>query len=51
VPGGSLVQRWLVGPDLDRIFAYRRRHLEARFGAAATRRTPSAAPEGETLRV
>jgi len=51
VPGGSLVQRWLVGPDLDRIFAYRRRHLEARFGAAANGRTPSAAPEGETLRV
>jgi ligand-binding SRPBCC domain-containing protein len=27
-----LVQRWLVGPDLARIFAYRRARLQERFG-------------------
>ncbi len=32
VPGGRLVQRLLVQPDLDRIFAYRRRVLLDLFG-------------------
>ncbi len=49
VPGGALVQWWFVGPDLERIFAFRHRQLEARFGAAANGRAPRAAPEGETL--
>lgn len=38
VPGGPglerLVQRWLVGPDVERIFACRRRRIRERFGAA-----------------
>lgn len=32
VPGGALVERWLVRPDLRRIFAYRQQQLAARFG-------------------
>lgn len=32
VPGGALVNRLFVGPDLKRIFAYRHRKLEERFG-------------------
>lgn len=31
-PGGGLVGRWLVAPDLERIFAYRRAELARRFG-------------------
>ena len=31
VPGGSLVQRWLVAPELERIFGYRRRVLKEIF--------------------
>jgi ligand-binding SRPBCC domain-containing protein len=31
VPGGWLVQRWFVGPDLQRIFEYRRRALQQMF--------------------
>ena len=27
VPGGDIVNRWLVGPDLERIFAYRAQWL------------------------
>ncbi len=27
VPGGGLVDRWLVRPDVERIFAYRKRRL------------------------
>jgi ligand-binding SRPBCC domain-containing protein len=27
-PGGTLVDRWVVRPDLDRIFAYRRRKMQ-----------------------
>jgi ligand-binding SRPBCC domain-containing protein len=34
VPGGPLVARILVAPDLRRIFAYRAARLEERFGAA-----------------
>lgn len=38
VPGGAglerLVHRWIVGPDVERIFAYRRRHIREQFGAA-----------------
>lgn len=33
VPGGWLVERLLVGPDVRRIFAYRRRALEELFPA------------------
>jgi len=51
VPGGALAQKWLVGPDLERIFAYRHRRLQARFGAPANGRAAGAAPEGEKLRV
>ena len=29
VPGGALVQRFFVGPDLERIFDYRARQLDA----------------------
>ena len=35
VPGGRLVDRLLVRPDLDRIFKYRRDVLGAVFGPAA----------------
>jgi len=31
VPGGRLVQRWLVAPDLERIFAFRRQRLRQIF--------------------
>jgi ligand-binding SRPBCC domain-containing protein len=31
-PGGPIVARWLVAPDLERIFAYRRAELARRFG-------------------
>lgn len=34
VPGGALVQRLLVKPDLERIFRYRHRVLEEIFNAA-----------------
>ena len=33
-PGGPLVARFLVAPDLERIFAWRRAELVRRFGAA-----------------
>jgi ligand-binding SRPBCC domain-containing protein len=33
VPGGRLVQRFLVAPDLERIFRYRHRMLEQIFSA------------------
>jgi len=32
VPGGALVDRWLVRPDIERIFAYRREVLSGLFG-------------------
>lgn len=32
VPGGALTNRLFVRPDLDRIFAFRRRVLQALFG-------------------
>lgn len=32
VPGGALVNRWLVRPDLERIFDYRHEHLILIFG-------------------
>ena len=41
VPGGKVVQRLLVAPDLDRIFQYRREVLQALFNPAALQ--PSAA--------
>ena len=34
VYGGALIERWLVRPDLLKIFAYRREQLEQRFGTA-----------------
>jgi len=34
VPGGRLVQRLLVGPDLERIFAYRQSQLSVILGGA-----------------
>lgn len=33
VPGGALVHRFLVAPDLDRVFGFRRSTLAALFGA------------------
>lgn len=36
MPGAGLVQRWFVQPDLDRIFAYRRRALLSHFGLPET---------------
>jgi hypothetical protein len=30
--GGSIVQRFLIAPDLERIFVYRQRVLHALFG-------------------
>lgn len=35
VPGGSLVDRFLVRPDLERVFAYRRAKLTEIFGSKA----------------
>lgn len=32
VPGGDLIQRLLVAPDLEKIFAYRQRRLQEIFG-------------------
>jgi ligand-binding SRPBCC domain-containing protein len=32
VPGGELVHRWLVRPDVERIFAYRQQALARLFG-------------------
>ena len=32
VPGGSLIERFLVRPDLERVFAYRRAKLTEIFG-------------------
>jgi len=34
VPGGWIVQRFLVGPDLERIFQYRHRVLEELFNVS-----------------
>jgi hypothetical protein len=31
VPGGRLIHKWLVAPDLERIFRYRRRILGEMF--------------------
>lgn len=39
VHGGVLVNRFLVLPDLDRIFAYRRRQLVEIFGSGSSRRS------------
>ncbi len=39
VPGGTLVQRLLVAPDIARIFDYRHKILEARFNPAQLRRS------------
>jgi ligand-binding SRPBCC domain-containing protein len=36
VLGGALVNRWLVRPDLNRIFEYRRRRLTEILGEAAS---------------
>jgi len=33
VLGGKLIERWLVRPDLQRIFAFRRTELTKRFGS------------------
>lgn len=44
VPGGALVNRWLVAPDLARVFRYRREKLAALFGEAA----PTAPSAGGT---
>jgi len=35
VPGGSLVHRFLVRPDLESIFTYRTEQLQLRFGVTA----------------
>jgi hypothetical protein len=46
-PGGSLVARRLVAPDLERIFAHRRVELARRFGEAEDAKSgggPSAEP-------
>lgn len=34
-PGGALIQKFFIAPDLERIFAYRRRILEQIFSAEA----------------
>jgi ligand-binding SRPBCC domain-containing protein len=39
VLGGTIVQRFLVAPDVARIFDYRRKILEARFNPAQLRRS------------
>jgi ligand-binding SRPBCC domain-containing protein len=52
MPGSSLVERWLVAPDIDRIFAHRRTALLRHFGLPETPIQPNgpelfAAMEGE----
>jgi ligand-binding SRPBCC domain-containing protein len=37
VPGGPLVHRFMVAPDLERVFDFRREKLDALFGAEAAR--------------
>ena len=32
VPGGRLINRWFIAPDLEKIFGYRRRKLQEIFG-------------------
>lgn len=39
VPGGTLVQKFLVAPDIARIFAYRHKILEALFNPAQLRQS------------
>jgi len=39
-PIGRLAHRWLVAPDLRRIFGYRRRRIAERFGDAGPRVAP-----------
>lgn len=39
-PGGPLVHRFLVRPDVERIFSYRTERLRERFGAAGTPDAP-----------
>lgn len=41
VPGGSFVQRWFVGPDLQRIFEYRRSALKKILGETESRNMSS----------
>ena len=40
---GALVDRWLVEPDLERVFAFRRKHAETRFPVDAGEALPEAA--------
>ncbi|MFT5123026.1 MAG: ligand-binding SRPBCC domain-containing protein [Kiritimatiellia bacterium] len=35
VPGGALINRWFVEPDVRKIFTYRREALTRRFGGAS----------------
>jgi len=37
VPGRGLVHKWLVRPDLERIFDYRAERMQERFGAGRVR--------------
>lgn len=46
-PGGALVHRWLVGPDVARIFEYRQQRLLDLFGAASTDVTDSPGDPGD----
>ena len=46
IPGGRLVHRLFVKPDLDRIFAYRRERLAAIFGTAPAAAEPQVPPAG-----
>jgi ligand-binding SRPBCC domain-containing protein len=41
MPGASLVERWLVAPDIDRIFAHRRTALLRHFGLPEAPSQPS----------
>jgi len=46
VPGGKLVDRWLVGPQVRRIFDHRRRALQHLFPSGRT--SPPAVPRALT---
>ena len=46
VPGGWLVHRLLVRPDVEKIFRYRKDRLRARFGDAVSREDGNRGPTG-----
>ena len=46
--GGPLIERWLVRPDVEKIFDWRRRELERLFGSAIS---PEPNTEGTNVKI